>query len=88
MNQTLTDQSVHDGGTKTVNIHGIPADKMGNVPGKLGTQDALDRLTAMGLHPREILREVEKTHIFTHIQWNMKGIYLETAEIDGSFRCD
>ena len=57
-----------------------------NVPGKLGTQEALDAVTAMGLRPREILREVEKTHIFTHIQWNMKGIYLETAEIDGSFQ--
>lgn len=57
-----------------------------NVPGKLGTQDALDRLTAMGLHPREILREVEKTHIFTHIQWNMRGIYLETAETGGDFQ--
>ena len=57
-----------------------------NVPGKLGIQDALDTVTVMGLHPREILREVEKTHIFTHIQWNMKGIYLETAEIGGSFQ--
>ena len=57
-----------------------------NVPGKLGTQDALDRLTAMGLHPREILREVEKTHIFTHIQWNMRGIYLETAETGCDFQ--
>ena len=46
---------------------------------------ALDAVTAMGLHPREILREVEKTHIFTHIQWNMKGIYLEVAETGGSF---
>ena len=57
-----------------------------NVPGKLGTQDALDAVTAMGLHPREILREVEKTHIFTHIQWNMRGIYLETAETGGDFQ--
>lgn len=57
-----------------------------NVPVKLSAQDALDTVTAMGLHPREILREVEKTHIFTHVQWNMKGIYLETAEIGGNFQ--
>ena len=56
-----------------------------NGPGKLDTQATLDAVTAMGLHPRELLREVEKTHIFTHIQWNMKGIYLEVAEAGGSF---
>ena len=57
-----------------------------NVPGKLDTQQALDAVTAMGLHPRDILREAEKNHIFTHIQWNMKGIYLEVAETGGSLR--
>ena len=57
-----------------------------NVPGKLRTQDALDTVTAMGLRPGEILREVEKTHIFTHIQWNMKGIYLEVSETSSNFQ--
>ena len=57
-----------------------------NVQGKLNTQAALDAVTAMGLHPRDILREAEKNHIFTHIQWNMKGIYLEVAETGGSLR--
>ena len=57
-----------------------------NVIGKLDTQNALDAVTAMGPHPREILREVEKIHIFTHIQWNMKGIYLEVAETGGDFQ--
>lgn len=56
-----------------------------NLSGMLDTQAALDAAAAMGLRPREILREVEKTHIFTHIQWNMKGIYLEVAETGGSF---
>ena len=40
----------------------------------------------MGLRPREILREVEKNHIFTHIQWNMKGIYLEVSETGSYFQ--
>ena len=57
-----------------------------NVSGRLDTQDALDAVSAMGLHPREILRETEKTHIFTHIQWNMKGIYLEVDACGGSFQ--
>ena len=56
-----------------------------NVAGKLDTQGALDAVSVMGLHPREILRETEKIHIFTHIQWNMKGIYLEVSETGGNF---
>lgn len=57
-----------------------------NAAGALDTQDALDTVAAMGLRPKEILREVIKTHIFTHIQWNMKGIYLEVAETGGGFQ--
>ncbi len=57
-----------------------------NVTGHLETTDALDAVEKMGLRPKEILKEVSRKHIFTHIQWNMKGIYLETAEIGGSFQ--
>lgn len=57
-----------------------------NVSGKLDTLQALTVAQAMGLQPREILREVERKHIFTHIQWNMRGIYLEVAEPAGGFQ--
>lgn len=57
-----------------------------NVVGKLDTRQALDAVAAMGLRPKEILRETDKIHIFTHIQWNMKGIYLEVAETGGGFQ--
>ena len=56
-----------------------------NVPGRLETAPALAEAEAMGLRPRELLREVERKHIFTHIQWNMKGIYMEVAEAAGDF---
>lgn len=57
-----------------------------NVPGHLNTQQALDAVSDMGLRPKEIIREVEKKHIFTHIQWNMKGIYLEVSQPGGAFQ--
>lgn len=57
-----------------------------NLTGHLDTREALEAIQAMGLKPREILREVKRKHIFTHIQWNMKGIYLEVAEPGGDFR--
>ena len=56
-----------------------------NVAGHLDTAQALAAVERMGLRPREILREVSRKHIFTHIQWNMKGIYLEVAEASGDF---
>ena len=56
-----------------------------NVAGHLDTALALAAVERMGLRPREILREVSRKHIFTHIQWNMKGIYLEVAETGGGF---
>ena len=57
-----------------------------NLPGDLDTEQALNALRAWGLHPRELLRESQKTHIFTHIQWNMKGIYLEVDSPSGGFQ--
>ena len=56
-----------------------------NVSGHFDMIQALETVQAMGLKPREILREVDRKHIFTHIQWNMKGIYLEVSEIAGAF---
>ena len=51
-----------------------------NVPGKLETAQALDAMQGLGIHPREIIKQIERKHIFTHIRWEMRGIYLEVAE--------
>ncbi len=55
------------------------------VPGHLSAQEALAAVEKWGLKPREILRQVEKKHIFTHIQWNMLGTYIRAAEPGGGF---
>ena len=57
-----------------------------NTESQLDILQALETIRSMGLQPREIIREVERKHIFTHIQWNMKGIYLEVAACCGNFR--
>ena len=55
-----------------------------HVPGYLNTEDAVQTLEAMGLRPRELQRQVEKKHIFTHVQWNMRCFYLEVSnEVEG-----
>ena len=56
-----------------------------NVPGTLSTAEALQALPQMGLQPRELRMELSRKHIFTHIQWDMKGIYIEVTNPGGDF---
>ena len=56
-----------------------------NVAHKLETAEALAAVEAMGLRPRDIRKSVERKHIFTHIRWEMRGIYMEVAELAGEF---
>ena len=53
-----------------------------NVEGKLETADALSRVEEMGLKPKELFRAVERKHIFTHVEWDMRGVYMEVADTD------
>lgn len=57
-----------------------------NVSGKLEVPQALEAAETMGVGPRNLLRQVERKHIFTHIQWNLRGYYLEVAEKPDCFR--
>ena len=56
-----------------------------NVPEKLETAQALAAVEKMGLQPKDILRQAERNHIFTHILWDMRGIYLEVSHPGGGF---
>ena len=57
-----------------------------NISGHPDLEEALEQLRGMGLQPKELYREVYRKHIFTHIIWNMKGIYLEVSDTGGGFR--
>ena len=57
-----------------------------NIPGKLDAPAALGWAAEQGLKPTDIRRISEKKHIFTHIQWNMTGIYLEVSGKPEHFR--
>ena len=56
-----------------------------NVLGKLEMADCVQQIEKMGLQVREILRQVDRKHIFTHIQWNMRGIYVDVNEPGGDY---
>ena len=57
-----------------------------NCSGKLEAAHALSAVEAMGLNPRELLRQVERSHIFTHIRWDMRGYYIEVAAPEGDYQ--
>ena len=56
-----------------------------NVPGSLTAEAAIAAAQAMGVPIRDIKKQVSRSHIFTHIRWEMQGIYLEAAETAGDF---
>ena len=56
-----------------------------DVPGKLDAGNAVAALENMGLTPTQLIRQVERKHIFTHITWQMRGIYAEVKAPSGNF---
>ena len=56
-----------------------------NVSGKLTTQEILDKVESYSLIPKELYMQVERKHIFTHIEWDMRGVYVETENCNTEF---
>ena len=54
-----------------------------NVAGKLDIPQATQVLQQMGLTVKDIRAQLERSHIFTHIRWEMRGYYLEVADEAG-----
>ena len=56
-----------------------------NFVGRCDTQQTSDKVEGLGLKPKEILLQVEKKHIFTHIDWVLSGVHMEVAEKNDAF---
>ena len=54
-----------------------------HVDGKMETEAILNAVEQMGLKPADIIKTVERKHIFTHIEWDMCGAYLRVRECGG-----
>ena len=50
-----------------------------NTEGFLDVKEAVAYLKTKDISVKDVLRQVERKHIFTHIQWNMRGYYLEVS---------
>jgi len=53
--------------------------------GHLDAGAAMEKVEELGLKPREIIKSVERKHIFTHVEWHMCGYYVEVSEPGGAF---
>lgn len=56
-----------------------------NTTGHLEIQQVIAEVEEMGLKPCEITRQVERCHVFTHIEWHMRGVYVDVKEINESY---
>ena len=56
-----------------------------HMPGKLSTVDAIEAVERIGLKIKDIKRQVEKKHIFTHVQWDMSGVYMQVSGMSEAY---
>lgn len=51
-----------------------------NVPGICSTAEAISQVGAWGCQPQDLVRTAQKRHIFTHVEWELYGVYLTCAQ--------
>ncbi len=56
-----------------------------DLSGKLSGEAAVSKVEEMGLIPLDISMVVEKKHVFTHIIWDMNGVYIRVREKNTEF---
>ena len=57
-----------------------------NVGGHLTAQEAVTMVGGWGVSPKELTKTVERRHIFTHITWEMQGVFLECDAAPDAFQ--
>lgn len=56
-----------------------------NVEGHLTAEEAVAQCSAWGASPHEMRKIVSRKHVFTHITWEMQGVFLECADTPEAF---
>lgn len=56
-----------------------------NVPGCLTAEEAVRQAEQWGVRPSELTQERQYTHIFTHVEWEMRCFYLSCRETPDCF---
>ena len=56
-----------------------------HLPGELGSAAIISQAENWGLRPQYLEKTVGRTHVFTHIQWNMTGARIHCGREGGDF---
>ena len=56
-----------------------------NVSGTLSPEEGIASVEKLGLQVKGISRMTDKEHIFTHVHWKMRGLYLDVRELTDRF---
>ena len=56
-----------------------------NESGHFSPEKAVRWAEDRGLHPKNVEKSIDRSHIFTHIRWDMRGWYLEVDELAGGY---
>ena len=56
-----------------------------NVPGTMDPAAAIEQAEAWGCEPGQLLMQLDRVHIFTHVQWNLRCYYITCREEPARF---
>lgn len=56
-----------------------------NVAGTLTEKEAIEQAAAWETAPDSLLMQLERTHIFTHVQWNLRCYYISCRNMPDAF---
>ena len=56
-----------------------------NLPGRMSAQEALDAVAAWGCRPKALLRQTERSHVFTHRNWELPAFLILCEEMPDTF---
>ena len=56
-----------------------------NTDGAMEAADAVAWVESRAMPIKDVRRQLDKKHIFTHIVWNMRGFYMEVAKLNEEF---
>ena len=59
-----------------------------NVAGICTTEEAIAQASAWHCKPTDLTQTVERKHIFTHVEWELYGVYLTCARQDEQIRLE
>ena len=56
-----------------------------DAPGAIEVSSAMDLVEGWGIQVKDVRRQLDRKHIFTHIIWNMRGFYMEVKTKSDKF---